>query len=63
MKPMVNRALVFIITLVILLAIFLFVLPSFDLQDKLGGYYLPVMILGSIILSYIVSYLVGMMLR
>ena len=63
MKETWKRVLAFVISMAVILVLFWFVLPLFDLRDQLGNYYLPVMIIGSIVISYGVSYLVGMMLR
>ena len=51
----VKRILIFVITLVIIIAVFWFLLPMLGIADKFGGNYWIVSIVGSLVLSYFVS--------
>ena len=63
MNKKMKSILTFVISITLILLLFWFVLPLFDLRGHLGNYYLPIMIIGSLVISYGISYLVGRMLR
>jgi len=50
-----KKILIFVITLVIIIAVFWFVLPMLGIAQKFGGNYWIITIVGSLVLSYLVS--------
>lgn len=50
-----KRILILIITLVIIVAVFWFLLPMFGIAQRFGGNYWIFTLIGSLVLSYIVS--------
>ncbi|MGA1821088.1 MAG: hypothetical protein ACMUIG_01015 [Thermoplasmatota archaeon] len=63
MNNTLRSILIMVITIVILLGIFLFVVPLTGLPEQLGSMYWIATILGSIAISYGVSWLLGKIIK
>lgn len=55
MKRAIKTGIVFVITIVVIIAVFWFVLPMFGVAAYFGNSYFVVSIIGSIVLSIVVS--------
>ena len=63
MNNTLRSILIMVITIVILLGIFLFVIPLTGIPERLGSMYWIATILGSIVISYGVSWLLGKIIK
>ena len=65
MNRTLRSILIFVLTLVVLLAVFYLVLPPYwpSLHDQFGASTTIVVLVGSLILSYVVSWILGHIIR
>lgn len=55
MKRIIRTIIVMAITLIVIIAIFWFILPQTGLADEIGSAYYVVALVGSLVISYFVS--------
>lgn len=63
MKRFFRHAVIMVITFIVIIAIFWFILPMTGLADMFGTTYIFVALIGSLVISYFVSWLLSTAFR
>ena len=63
MKRFLRSAVIMVITFIVIIGIFWFILPVTGLAETLGSAYIFVALIGSLGISYAVSWLLGKVIR
>ena len=63
MNRFLRMAIIMVITFAVIISIFWFILPLTDIPEQIGSAYFIVALLGSLVISYFVSWGLGRILK